>query len=74
MGDRIQMEKTSIKLTGIIGIYLLVIATLLVFVTALFVISFDGISHERADDTEKQVTEWLDTSEKNQSFGTDTFS
>lgn len=73
MGDRIQMEKTSIKLTGIIGIYLLVIATLLVFVTALFVISFDGISHERADDTEKQVTEWLDTSEKNQSFGTDTF-
>ena len=65
------MEKTRIKLTGIIGIYLLGIAVLLAIVTTMFVISFDSISHVRADDTEKQVTEWIDTSEKTQSFDTD---
>ena len=65
------MEKTRIRLTGIIGIYLLGIAVLLAIVTTMFVISFDSISHVRADDTEKQVTEWIDTSEKTQSFDTD---
>ena len=65
------MEKTRIRLTGIIGIYLLNIAVLLAIVTTMFVISFDSISHVRADDTEKQVTEWIDTSEKTQSFDTD---
>ena len=66
------MEKTSIRLTRIIGIYLLVIAVLLAIVTIMFVISFDSISHVRADDTEKQVAEWIDKSEKSQSFDTTT--
>ena len=66
------MEKTSIRLTRIIGIYLLVIAVMLAIVTIMFVISFDSISHVRADDTEKQVAEWIDKSEKSQSFDTTT--
>lgn len=65
------MEKTRIRLTGIIGIYLLNIAVLLAIVTTMFVISFDSISHVRADDTEKQVTEWINTLKKTQSFDTD---
>lgn len=66
------MEKTRIRLTGIIGIYLLGIAVLLAIVTTMFVISFDSISNVRADDTEKQVTEWINTSEKAQNFDINT--
>lgn len=54
------MEKTNIKLTTVIGIYLLVIAGLMLVATVFSVIIFNGFTGERADSTEKQVEEWLD--------------
>ena len=54
------MEKTNIKLTTVIGIYLLVIAGLMLVATVFSVIIFKGFTGERADSTEKQVEEWLD--------------
>ena len=58
------MEKTNIKLTTVIGIYLLVIAALLCVVTVFSVVIFKGFSGERADSTETQVEEWLKKSEE----------
>lgn len=57
------MEKTNIKLTTVIGIYLLVIAALLCVATIFSVIIFTGFSGERADSTETQVEEWLKKAE-----------
>ncbi len=58
------MEKTGIRLTKIIGIYLLAVAMLLVVVTAIFIVSFKSFTGKPADATEKLIKEWLAVSEQ----------
>ena len=67
------MEKTNIKLTTVIGIYLLVIATLLGVVTIFSVILFTGFTNERADNTETQVEAWIQKAEETGNLDVSTF-
>jgi len=54
------MEKTNVKLTGMIGIYLVTVAVMLGIVVMIAVISFNKITTVRADDTEKKVEAWIE--------------
>ncbi|MCR5772560.1 MAG: hypothetical protein K6G87_15180 [Butyrivibrio sp.] len=67
------MEKTSLRLSKVIGLYLLAIAGLLVLVTIFFLMSFNKVSGVRADDVEKKVTKWIHVSEETQIFDIESF-
>ncbi|SDB12897.1 His Kinase A (phospho-acceptor) domain-containing protein [Pseudobutyrivibrio sp. YE44] len=54
------MEKTNVKLSGIVLAYLLVVVALLGAVTIVAVIVFNNMTPSRADDTENQVEAWID--------------
>ncbi|MBO4457382.1 MAG: hypothetical protein J5802_06670 [Butyrivibrio sp.] len=62
------MEKTNIKLSGILGLYLLVIAVLIGVVTVAAVVIFSNVAITRADDTEKQVEDWIEASKASGEF------
>jgi len=67
------MEKTSIKLSKLIGLYLLSIAFLLVIVTVFVLMIFGRMTGKGADYTEELVEAWLDRAEEDRVFDTDTF-
>ena len=67
------MEKSRLKLSKIIGIYLLVIAFFIIIVTIAFSGFFDRVGDIRADDTEKEVEAWVEEAKKAQSFDVNAF-
>ncbi len=59
------MEKANVRLSGVIGLYLIVIVTLIGIVSIAAAFAFNGLTTVRADDTEKRVESWIDESKRN---------
>lgn len=67
------MEKTDVKFSGVLGIYFLIISSLLCVVTVVAVIVFQNMTAVRADDTEKKVETWIKNAEATGKIDTNSF-